>query len=128
MPQTVEDLIDELEEWLEEAEEIIDDAPSDPLPSNLRDQVAGKLTETESSIDQILDPDVAPNLDPPDAGSVDQSINPVGLKDYAATAHDLALNARVAAGQSSPDEQYIGTQLKTIKHLLPGYRAAAGIV
>ena len=98
-----------------------------PLPEPQRSQVADKLTHAEGIIDGILDPNKNPSLNPTDAGSVDRSVNPSTLPQNAQTCFDLAQQAHAEAGQAAGDHQVIGTNIKTIKSLLPKYRQLAGI-
>ena len=122
----LEDELHDLEKDLEDSNDAIresEDPPSEPEKS----RVADKLTDGEGIIDRILDPNQSPSLNPPDAGSVDPSVIPSTLPQYAQTCFDLAQHAQAEAGQATANHKVIGTKIKTTKKLLPDYRRLAGI-
>ena len=123
---TLEDLIDEVEEWLKDAEKETGEAQG-PLSDPQKSQVASDLARAETKIDQIIDPLQSPSLDPPDAGSVDTSEDPSTLPEFADTCYALSTAAKVAVLGPTPDYEVIGTKIKTIKELVPEYRNLAGI-
>lgn len=122
----LDDELNDLEEDLQDSKDITDSSPGPP-PEPQKSQLADKLTHAEGIIDRILDPNQNPSLNPPDAGSVDPSVNPSTLPQYAQTCHKLAQQAHAEAKQSNPDHEVIGTKIKTTKKLLPDYRRLAGI-
>ena len=125
---TLDDLLEDLKEWLEELDEILDDLPEDVDPdSETKLQIGQKLDDVEAVIGQILDGQQAPSLDPHDAGAVDTSVTPATRSEYAQACRTLGAQARQGVLSPPPDYQEIGTKLKTIQHLLPGYRAAVGL-
>lgn len=126
-PGTIDDLIDELEEWLEEADEILDNEPDDPIPGTTQDSVSTRLDGVEQHIDLILDPKQSPSLSPSDAGENDQSVTASNLEEYRQITLQLAKEAKAELASSSPDHNLVGSRLKTIKRLLDGYRDAVGI-
>jgi hypothetical protein len=100
-----------------------------PLGDPAASLVQADLADAESIIVQILDPNQAPCLDPVDAGSVDSGVEPALLSEYAYECKLMAEEALQAA-LSSPtvtNAEIVGTKLKTIASLLPGYRQEAGI-
>lgn len=132
MENTIGDIIDDLINILSDAMVVIGEQ-SGPLQGEERMHVAAALAEAEARIDQILDPNVLPNLKPADAGSVDPEVNPQTLGDYAAECVLLAQEAwDEVEGNNNFDDTLVGTKLKTIKHLLTrssphNYRTKAGI-
>lgn len=80
--------------------------------------VAGLLNSIETTIDRILDPNQFPNLDPVSAGSIDTSINPSTLPEYATACATLAHAAVVELQTPTPSAGVVGTKLKTILHLI----------
>lgn len=111
---------------LEDADEAIG-GDMGPLVGPVKSEVAGYLDNAEQLIDQILDPNVYPSLDPPDAGSELLILSPATLPGYAVDCRDLAQDALDEAMSKIVDYETIGTDLKNIRTLLPSYRAAAGI-
>ena len=91
--------------------------------------LAEALDAIEAEVDLLLDPLELPNLEPVDAGIVNILIGPETLEDYATTVLGLADDALWAHDNlSQPLRDFtIGTDVKTIRHLLPGYRLAAGL-
>ncbi len=122
----LEDELHDLEEDLEDSKDATGESAG-PLPEPQKSRVANKLTHSEGIIDRILDPNQSPSLNPPDAGSVDPSVNPSTLPEHAQTCFDLARQAHAEAGQAGADHKVIGTKIKTISSLLPEYRQLAGI-
>ncbi len=111
---------------LQDAEEAIG-GDMGPLVGPVKSEVAGYLDNAEQLIDQILDPNVYPSLDPPEAGSVQPIVSPAILPEYAVDCRDLAQDALDEAMSRIVDYETIGTNLKNIRTLLPSYRAEAGI-
>ena len=128
--------VDILDDIIDILEDIIDDLETaeaeigtrtGPLQEPTKTAVANLLDNAEALIDQILDSNEYPSLTPADAGSVDSSFAPTTLPEYATDSNDLALDALQEALSIIVDDETIGTDLKTIKSLLPGYRLEAGI-
>ena len=91
------------------------------------DWLAIYLDSAEADIDQILDGNQYPSLTPVDAGDVDPSVLPATLSEHASTCVELAQQAFDEMLIGPKDHEVVGTKLKTIKALLPDYRALAGI-
>ena len=91
------------------------------------DWLAIYLDLAEADIDQILDGYQYPSLTPVDAGDVDPTVFPVTLSEHASTCVELAQQAFDELLIGTADHEVVGTKLKTIKALLPEYRALAGI-
>lgn len=133
--QEVIDRLKELLEALEDAKKEVEEDVSrtangvgETGMKTVNFKLFGHLNSATRSIDDILDPTVEPNLDPVDAGSVESVIIPVSLIQYANTTFALAneaLAAAMALNQPLRDE-VIGSKLKTIDSLMPGYYSAAG--
>lgn len=121
------DILKQLEKDLSKAGELVGQGAGRPTaPSTLT--LAYYLDDAEDLIDQVFDPMVDPNLDPVDAGAIDPSVTPVTLPQYADQCLSLAEQAVDEAEFGyMPDNDVIGTKLKTIKACLPGYRAAASL-
>ncbi len=131
-------IIEKLEELIEALEKSKDEVQGDVsldaghngetemMSLNMR--LFSHINSASRSVDDILDPMVEPNLDPVDAGEVENVVPPTSLIQYANTTLGLAYEALAAAtslGQPLRDE-VIGSKLKTIDLLMPGYYAAAG--
>ena len=121
------DIIDDMVRDLGDAEEAMG-GDMGPLVGPVKSEVAGYLDKAEQLIDQILDPNVYPSLDPPDAGSeLLIMVIPITLPGYAVDCRDLAQDALDEAMSKIVDYETIGTNLKNIRTLLPTYRDKAGI-
>ncbi len=96
------------------------------LPPN-PDLLAVYLDSAEADIDQILDGNQYPSLTPVDAGDLDPTVFPLTLSEHASTCVELAQQAFDEMLIGPKDHEVVGTKLKTIKALLPDYRALAGI-
>lgn len=120
--QILKDLLDEADD----AEEAVG-GNTGPLVDPLKSEVAGYLDNIEQLIDQILDPNVHPSLDPPEAGSAELIVSPTTLPDYAVDSRDLAQDALDELMSLFVDFESVGTNLRNIKALLPTYRDKAGI-
>lgn len=127
------DIVDDLIALLEDIADDLAAAEAEigsglgPLQEPSKTIVANLLDNAEALIDQILDSNVYPSLTPADTGSVDPSFAPTTLPEYATDSNDLAVDALQEAQSRIVDDEIIGTDLKTIKSLLPGYRQEAGI-
>ncbi len=116
---------------LEDAQQAIGDNLG-PLPEPELSRVADDLDIALVGIDQILDGNQYPSLDPPDAGSIDTNFDPQTLPDYAITSLKLAQDALDEANSRIVNQKVIGSRLKTIEHLITresshNYRTKAGI-
>ena len=128
-------LIDDLIRALEDAEvETQANATSGtrgqglPNPDYLApDWLAIYLDSAEADIDQILDGNQYPSLTPVDAGDVNPAETPMTLSEHASKCVELAQQAFYEMLIGPKDHEVVGTKLKTIKALLPEYRALAGI-
>ncbi|NNF43323.1 MAG: hypothetical protein HKN62_09790 [Phycisphaerales bacterium] len=120
------DTLEEIEKDLEEAAQHVSGG-SGPLAGPTLLAVTDALDSAEGLIAKILDPQQDPSLLPVDAGAADSTVSATGLAEHATTTRDLAADAVTEAHGSTVDHDAIGTGLKTILDLLPGYRAAAGI-
>ena len=120
------DLLEDIADDLEAAEAQIG-TMTEPLQEPTKTVVAILLDDAEALIDQILDPDEYPSLTPADAGSIITSFAPTTLPEYASYSTNLAVDALQEALSRVVEDAVIGTDLKTIKSLFPGYRQKAGI-
>ncbi len=123
-------LIKALEDAEEEAEEGQISATSGTSGQGLLpnpDWLAVYLDAAEADIDQIFDGFQYPSLTPVDAGDVDPTVIPLTLSEHARTCVELAQQAFDELLIPVANHEVIGTKLKTIKALLPEYRALAGI-
>lgn len=91
------------------------------------DWLAIYLDSAEADIDQILDGNQYPSLTPVDAGHVILAETPMTLSELASRCVALAQQAFDELLIGPADHEVVGTKLKTIKALLPDYRALAGI-
>lgn len=98
-----------------------------PNPDLLPDWLAVYLDSAEADIDQILDGNQYPSLTPVDAGNVNPAETPMTLSELASRCVELAQQAFDELLIGPADHEVVGTKLKTIKALLPDYRALAGI-
>lgn len=122
------ELVADLLRILAEAKYIIDNLGGEgPLSGSDLTGVQQSLDAAEGIIDQIFDPYQYPSLIPIDAGTVDTSLNPSTLGDYAADCVTCAEEARDAVTPFHVADVTIGSKLKTIQALLPDYRLEAGI-
>jgi hypothetical protein len=130
----VDDVGDDVDDdiaYLEDAEAVIGNNQG-PLADPDKTQVAGDLSAALAIIERILDPNQYPSLDPPDAGEILTNFNPTTLPAYARDCADLAQDALDELRSAVIDHKVIGSDLKTIKHLITrssphNYRTKAGI-
>jgi hypothetical protein len=130
----LDDVIEELEEIaedLEDAKAIVGNRSGPPLDEPDKSTVAIHLDSAVNLIDRILDPGQYPSLEAPDAGSLDASVDPETLAEYAGDSHKLAQEALDEA-KGAVDDEVLGSRLKTIKNLIEradphNYRTKAGI-
>ena len=130
----IDDLIaimNDIADDLEDAKHAVGSNPG-PLDEPEKSQVADDLDAALADIDQILDGNQYPSLDPPDAGSIYTNYDPQTLPDYAMTCLKLAEDAVDEANSTIVDHKAIGSLLKTIEHLITrvsphNYRTKAGI-
>ena len=135
----VQEIIDKLQELINELNKAKDEVESDiTRPGDNADDVRltsinirlfNYLNNASHKISDILNPQIAPTLDPVDAGSVENVVTPTSLLQYANTTLGLANEALAAAttlNQPLRDE-VIGSKVKTVQYLMPGYYAAAGL-
>ncbi len=116
---------------LEDAAHVVGTNPG-PLDEPEKSQVADDLDAVLADIDQILDPNQYPSLNPPDAGSIDPNFDPQTLPDYATTCLTLAEDAEDEAESTIVNHKVIGSLLQTIEHLITrasphNYRTKVGI-
>ena len=121
-------LIEELIRILEEAKRKIEEGPDGKRdgPLVFPQPFSVLLDGVQAQIDQLFDPLQYPSLTPVDAGRVERITTPITLADYAdvsLTLGDEALAAALSLSQPLRDEA-IGSKLKTIEDLLPGYLQA----
>lgn len=121
-------LIEEMIRILEEAKRKVEEGPDGKRdgPLVFPQPLSALLDGAQAQIDQLFNPLQNPNLTPVDAGSVERFIPPSTLADYAdmsLTLADEALAAALSLSQPLRDET-IGSRLKTIEMLLPGYLQA----
>ncbi len=130
----LDDIIDILEDMaddLEDAALVVGTNPG-PLDESDKSRVANDLNAALADIDQILDPNQYPRLNPPEAGSINTNFDPETLPGYAGTCVKLAQDALDEARSSIVDDKVIGSRLKTIEYLITresphNYRTEAGI-
>ncbi len=130
----MDDVIEILEDMLRDLEDAAEKIGniSGPLEEPEKSEVADDLEEVLAAIDQILDPNQYPSLNPPDAGSIDANFDPQTLPDYATSSVQLAGDAVDEAYSRIVNHKVIGSRLKTIEHLITrvsphNYRTKAGI-
>ncbi len=139
----VADWIDDVIEWLELLIAALEDAEIEtqtnatsgtrgqgiPNPEYYLapDWLAIYLDLAEADIDQILDGNQYPSLTPVDAGHVILAETPMTLSELASRCVELTQQAFDEMLIGPKDHEVVGTKLKTIKALLPEYRALAGI-
>jgi len=126
VPDASDDIYRALKELQRELEDAEEASGGGSMPGNA--ELGLYLDNAEAIIDQFFDPYQDPSLDPVDAGSIDPTYSPVTLSEFAATCVALAEDA-VEEGElgGAADHDEIGSQLKTIESLLPGYRLSAGL-
>jgi len=118
----LQDLLDEILEDLELAEDLVDSAPG-PLSDPPKTAVAAKLTSVLSTIENAFN-----QLG--DIGTADTSGPPRTLPGIAGECVGLADNASTSNQETPPDINDVANQLKTIAWLIDvshGYREKAGI-
>lgn len=130
----LEDLIQDLEDMaddLKDAETTVGEQQG-PLVDPDLSRVAVRLDSAIAIIDRILDHLQYPSLDPPDAGEIDYVVSPDKLPGYADKCLTLIRQAAYEAKFGAGDDKYIGSRLKTIKHLITrmtphNYRTKTGL-
>ena len=98
---TLEGLLENIKDAIEAAEDIVEEQ-SGPLVDPDKSNVATKLTDAETDISTILDPNESPSLDPTDAGD-EISVTLTTLPEYADKTEEWAQEAHIEAGNISPD-------------------------
>ncbi len=123
------DIIDAMLKALEGAEDETESAWSSEGGSGqiATATLAVYLNSAEADIDQILDGNQYPSLTPVDAGDIDPTVFPLTLSEHASTCVEAAQQAYDELLFPVVNHEFVGTKLKTIKALLPEYRALAGI-
>lgn len=132
------DWVDDAIDDLEDAADALGDAGAaigsnqGPLQDPLKTQVSNDLNAALAIIDRILDPAQYWNLEPPDAGEILTSYDPSTLPDYARDCATLAQDARDEVRSAVIDHRIIGSNLKTIRHLITragphNYRTKGGL-
>ena len=121
-------MINEIIRILEEAQRKVDEGPDGKRdgPLVFPQPLSVLLDGVQAQIDQLFDPLQNPSLTPVDAGRVERITTPSTLADYAdvsLTLADEAMAAALSLSQPLRDET-IGSKLKTIEDLLPGYLQA----
>jgi hypothetical protein len=129
--KTLEELLEELAGGAAAAHALIygPDVPDAHVMSTTIPGLAEALDTIECEAVLLLDPLELPNLEPVDSGIVNIFVDPDTLEEYANTVLELAQDALAAHDSLSPPwrDFVIGTKVKTIAHLLPHYRQAAGL-
>ena len=130
LDDVIEDLED-IEEDLGDAEEAVG-SKQGPLAGNDLSHVDIRLDSALTAIQRILDPNEFPSLDPPEAGSIDTTVDPSTLPEYAQDSLTLIQDAVDEMGTTKADAKVIGSHLKTIEYLIMrasphNYRTRAGI-
>ena len=130
----MDDIIEILEDIVRDLEDAAVAVGTDPGPLDEpeKSRVADDLDAALAAIDQILDPNQYPSLNPPDAGLIDASFDPATLPEYAQTSYKLAQDAVDEADSKLVEHKVIGSRLKTIEHLITrqhphNYRTKADI-
>lgn len=134
----IADWIDDLIEDLEDLDDALDDAETTvgaqqgPLVDPDLSRVADGLDRAIAIIDRIFDPLQYPSLDPSDAGEIQYGVSPDTLPSYANKSVSLIQQAVNEAKFGSAADEYIGSRLKTVKHLITrttphNYRTKSGI-
>ena len=132
-------------DWSDDFDDVVDDTDDDllvasntvgtsqgPLSDADLSLVEARLDSALATIDQILDPNQFPSLDPSDAGIVDTSVNPATLQGYARECLSRIQDAGDELDSSVVDAKVVGTHLRTIRYLITrssphSYRSKAGI-
>jgi hypothetical protein len=122
----VSDLLEKLLRQLSDAKNTVGNSNDPPTGADAL-SLAHDLDSAELKIEQLFDPYVLPVLDPVDAGAIDPAVTPLTLVEHACACADLAEEAYVLSLFGQEDHEEIGSALKTIRHLLPGYRELAGL-
>jgi len=120
------DILDDIDDDLEIADVLVGTTTGE-LTGTTKTNVTNLLVSAEALIDQLLDPLQYPSLIPYDAGSIIPSFGPSTTTEYATDCSDLARDALDEAMSRIFDDDVIGSDLKTIKLLLIGFRQQAGI-
>ncbi|MCA9290555.1 MAG: hypothetical protein KDA25_05470 [Phycisphaerales bacterium] len=123
--ETLEEGLRRILENATEGENIIEEGvPLSPLQRELLDKALRKI---EGPLRIILNPAVAPSLDPVNAGSILYTVRPITLEEYAASVRQLAREAYAELRFGIGNAEYVGSRIRTINHWLPRYRDLAGI-
>jgi len=130
----LQDLIDDIEDAaddLGESEATVAEQ-SGPLTGADLTKVETDISNTLDVIQRIFDPAQYPSLDPTDAGEIDYGVSPTTLPDYADDCLRLIEEAVYEARFGAADDDYIGSRLKTIEHLINrahphNYKSKAGV-
>ena len=123
----LDDFLAFLERLIETLEDAEEEAQIGTRGQGLPDLLAVYLDSAEADIDQIFDGYQYPSLTPVDAGDIDPTVFPLTLSEHASTCVELAQQAFDEMLIGPKEHEVVGTKLKTIKALLPEYRALAGI-
>ncbi|MHC4428115.1 MAG: hypothetical protein ACYS0D_05865, partial [Planctomycetota bacterium] len=103
-----------------------------PLDEPELSEVTDALDYALALIDDIQDPAIYPSLSPTQAGDIDEDVDPDTLPGYADECLALAGDAVDEIRSRRVDHRVIGSQLKTIEHLITratphSYQSKAGI-
>jgi hypothetical protein len=131
MAMTLKELLEKLKETTEGANQKVNEA-ANPEEYSLKRVIPGlsrDLNAIEFQINTLLDPSKSPSLTPFDAGVQEPVDEQNSLEDYSEATLDLAIDALAAYNSLSQPlrDQVIGSKVKTILLLLPGYREEAGL-
>src|SRR5688572_17943152 len=114
MALDVDDLLEDLKDWLEQAESTQGvNGLSGAVPEPNKSYVAFRLVKVDQYIQLLRDPEEEPSLSPPDIGQVIQSYQPSGTNEHATDCATLAVEAHTESLKQTPSHQYIGDRVAT---------------
>jgi hypothetical protein len=122
----VEDLIDQIIDALDGCVNAIAADPP-PLSAATKDIIRENLLDVEALIEQLQDPEVEPDLEPPDAGIPGSSPQFNTLEDCAEQCANWADEALTEGRKVNEDQEVVGNLIDSILLTLPQYRDLADL-
>ncbi|MCZ6835322.1 MAG: hypothetical protein O7G85_06055 [Planctomycetota bacterium] len=127
----IRELLEKLKENAGKAKDKVDGTGT-PEERSFRRVILGledDLDAIDADIDKLLDPNQYPSLSPYDAGFMEPVGVPNSLEDHASVVLTLAIEALAAYNALSQPlrDETVGSKIKTIQALMPGYRDDAGL-